>query len=1425
MPDPTLDLSDIPDKVDLSDIPDAPPERTALGKAYDWFNQPVLHPGKWLDKLPNIPITPPELSDTNVQRANDIIPGLGTAVNMPGEFMKGVNQASSDLVDTMFGSPGGLATTLSGVGEEAAAAKGLKGAAEGLNLLTKGLSLPWITHGAHDVINEPTLSGKAKGAVELSGGLLGALHAPETKRAVESEPSITPDDVPPSDVSGQLPPGVKFDAKSGGYILPGKDIELPKPQNKPISFYGTRGKYDITFNNEVDKALWTVANSPPGPKYNSALETVKAASGQTPEQAIQLAKDFKKYVKNYLSNQEPGEHNIPQIYGAEKPQEHAAPVYSTSFGDEGPIDTSGFSPAHKYLLRELLRTHHVKKIEDLPPHIVKSYFDIDMPDNYSPLSDEPFMDFKPGDIMKVTPRYTAPWAEPYNPKLNASYFKWARGGVKFEHLDTSSPIDTPQEMRVPGSSNVAMGGASPKVLKILGSSLYSNDRPTTVVKELLQNSLDEHKIAGSKEPIKIAFGEEDVNPQTQAPSKSVTVKDRGRGLTKDQLYNVFTDLGESGKGNEESAAGGFGFAKAASLLSGDYAHVISVVDTPKGRMKYTFEGNPHDLMNQAKGVPIFEEKTTEPTGLTVKTYFPGDSQLYNARSFVTQLGEQSHGLNSPLETKVYYDKTMGKDFLNNLVPGALTNPRTSEVPQATLDLPGAKINLHFKEDLGERGAYSLNILNKGIYQNTNYGRYGARLPNLPENIAADIIAKVEEGHPDYPFATNREQLNKSVANAIEEWVHDKLVRGALNAENIRIQRSYDEMGILNTDKLGNEIHYYDQGHRFNPEEISYLGQHLKPFTDVLADVNRSILNTADNLKWVMGSGLTKPSERLKKVGLLFAAPNNARTTLGIHIPNPNSLGQDSAILINLFEHLKIAKQLQRQGQDGADHLPTGLLATLTHEQAHIPGGGHDEGFAYRHAQLQEYLGKEKTGKLLANLYGAFTDANGDIKPELSKLLDIYDESRARGARTDDPLLRTGIDQEGPPNKPPRKEGNGGSNGKGPGWKREVYELARGTITSWDLSAPFRQGIGLIGTRQWFKSYIPMFKALGSEEAYKEIMDKVEELPVVRKGIAYNAGLQLTDLSNNLTRREEVLRSTWAEKVPGIRASNRAYTAYLNTLRAYSFQRLYENAPKSVRDNPAYVRQLADYVNDATGRGKYEFGVSNTGVKLNAEKYSHFLNDVFFSGRLMSSRIRMLNPGTYIMLNPYVRQQYLKSLIKMGVAWWGFNQLGKMMGGETTDDPNSADFGKLKFGNTRIDPAGGFQQYVVLASRLASGKFTSSTTGRESTLGTGYKGETRKDVLEQFAAGKLHPTLRFAYDLADASHYKPFNLGDRTLQLYIPMVVGDAKQIIKEDPSLLPWVLPASLGMGAQTYSKNSEKSVFLSPEHDIQFTGGPMASH
>jgi len=390
---------------------------------------------------------------------------------------------------------------------------------------------------------------------------------------------------------------------------------------------------------------------------------------------------------------------------------------------------------------------------------------------------------------------------------------------------------------------------------------------------------------------------------------------------------------------------------------------------------------------------------------------------------------------------------------------------------------------------------------------------------------------------------------------------------------------------------------------------------------------------------------------------------------------------------------------------------------------------------------------------------------------------------------------------------------------------EIINVPRTMMASVDLSAPFRQGIFMVGRPLKFTGAMKeMFKVVGSDKAYLGLMDNIAARPSylkMRKG-----GLALTDIGGPLSTREEAFIGNMAEKIPLygslIRASNRAYTGFLNKLRVDVFDDLLRKSEVlGIEHTDEFLKSLADFINAGTGRGK--FGLAQTGVlPKQLERAATVMNGLFFSPRLMASRLNLLNPYFYSQLDPFVRKEALKTLFATtGIAATTLGIL-KMNGAEVELDPRNADFLKAKFGNTRYDILGGFQQYARVAAQLITGEIVSSTTGRTITLGEGYRPLTRKEIAQRFFEYKTSPIASFAIGLfaGETAIGQDFDIPTEIINRFIPMVIQDLYDISVEDGAEgLLYGLPAVFGVGVQTYGKQelvTGESLIGEPTMQIQ---------
>jgi len=368
---------------------------------------------------------------------------------------------------------------------------------------------------------------------------------------------------------------------------------------------------------------------------------------------------------------------------------------------------------------------------------------------------------------------------------------------------------------------------------------------------------------------------------------------------------------------------------------------------------------------------------------------------------------------------------------------------------------------------------------------------------------------------------------------------------------------------------------------------------------------------------------------------------------------------------------------------------------------------------------------------------------------------------------------------------------------------EVLNVPRAVMSSFDLSAPFRQGAFFVGRSEQFASaFGEMFKFFRSEKALQALNRDIAS--GANYALMREHGLALTDLGTALTTREERFMSNLAEKIPGIgkiiRASGRAYVGFLNKLRVDVFNDLLGKARTlGIDETDKFLDDLTDFINTATGRGKLPGKLENTAVALNS---------VFFSPRLMASRINLLNPAFYISKEPFVRKEALKSLFTFAGAAFIILGLAALAGLKVGTDWRSSDFAKIKIKNTRIDILAGFQQYIRMAGQLITGEYVSSVTGKVFTLGEGYKPITRFDILLRQLENKEAPVASFITALLRQKTFmgEDINVTKEIAERFTPMVLSDLVEMAKTNPKLLPLGILGLFGVGIQTYEKKFTRS-------------------
>jgi hypothetical protein len=377
------------------------------------------------------------------------------------------------------------------------------------------------------------------------------------------------------------------------------------------------------------------------------------------------------------------------------------------------------------------------------------------------------------------------------------------------------------------------------------------------------------------------------------------------------------------------------------------------------------------------------------------------------------------------------------------------------------------------------------------------------------------------------------------------------------------------------------------------------------------------------------------------------------------------------------------------------------------------------------------------------------------------------------------------------------------------WVQEGVGLQRAMISSMDLSAPFRQGWGLMGRKQFWANLAPMLKQAVSKDFHNQVMLSIEEHPYY--DLSQKAGLFIAEMGSDLNAREENYASTLADKIPGVSNSNMAYTGFLNKVRFDTFVDMVDKY-KSFEDpnlrmdltdpeNLSVAKQLAKHLTVFTGRG-------SLGKRF--ESAASFLSMLFFSPRLMASRINILfngiNPLYWHSLHPVARREVARDYAKMSALTATTIGLIKFAFADDEDvdvelDPRSSDFGKIRIGERRYDILGGLGQYLVLGARLATGE-TKTGKGEVKELKKGA-GQTERDVLIRFLINKAAPIPGYVSTGLEGENPvgEEFEPAKDAAALFVPLFLRDLYKGFEEEGLLgAAAATPALFGFGYSKYA-------------------------
>lgn len=383
---------------------------------------------------------------------------------------------------------------------------------------------------------------------------------------------------------------------------------------------------------------------------------------------------------------------------------------------------------------------------------------------------------------------------------------------------------------------------------------------------------------------------------------------------------------------------------------------------------------------------------------------------------------------------------------------------------------------------------------------------------------------------------------------------------------------------------------------------------------------------------------------------------------------------------------------------------------------------------------------------------------------------------------------------------------------GKNWKDVLAQAAgtpRALMATGDLSFGLRQGakLGSRYPKEWLVSQKESVKFAANSDYFKESMDAIRKSKYFEL-INDNMKVALTGASESTE--EAFAAADFAEKIPGagraVSAADRAYTGAGTKLRFDVTKKIIDSygGPEQFAKtfSKKEMQDLGEVVNTLTGRGGKAGGLT--------EKHMKTLSTTLFAPRLWAANLNFINPGWYARLSPPARKVAAQSLGTFATTAGTVLGLAAALGADVVWDPRSADFAKIKIGNTRYDILGGLQQNIRLGAQLITGQKINSTTGELETIEGGFGKPSRYNILLQAFENKENPLLSFATTMLKGKDWQGNDVnplveaGKRLTPLGIQGVV----ETTKDTGSLVKGVamnIPSFFGVGTQTYGNVKSK--------------------
>ena len=380
---------------------------------------------------------------------------------------------------------------------------------------------------------------------------------------------------------------------------------------------------------------------------------------------------------------------------------------------------------------------------------------------------------------------------------------------------------------------------------------------------------------------------------------------------------------------------------------------------------------------------------------------------------------------------------------------------------------------------------------------------------------------------------------------------------------------------------------------------------------------------------------------------------------------------------------------------------------------------------------------------------------------------------------------------------------------------DIAGVLRSIVASWDNSFIGRQGLLLFykgatldtkSAKIWADTFAGSWMTI-----WKTLTNNGEQARIALRA------MQISDPEYELIRKtktdigtiEEEFPSDLPTKIPLLgkifSASENAYvwSAHYMRYRVVKMElEIYRNSGGDMT-NTREFESIGKVVNSLTGRGKIGRAGSTPG----------FVNNVFFSPRYLKSSIDFM---TFHLFDPNVSVRMKKraamNLVRFISGAAAILLIADFIDDESvTWDTNSADFGKIKVGNTRFSVGGSIPALIVLTSRIATGSTTNSVTGEKKKLNTGkFLGKTKLDLAYDFFENKFSPGAQYVATLLRGREKFSSEFTEKygPLASMTPLSIQNILEAAPiEDRAHLILIMTAEgLGVSVQTYEPRQKTS-------------------